>query len=276
METALEIVGPFLAMAKDKDKISDEEKIRRFDKMCDMKEEIIRKLSEHDEEFKKIKESNIEIEKKLEKLYKIIDEEEKYIYKEDIHVIEASCQLLYFDYWEKLDDISKKYLIMANYLYTLFKKDNIFDFSPSILEFGRSFENELIIKIYNGYIEWLGEKKKLKDPEQEYSLIKKAVNNANKYGEYYIPARKMIKYLTHVSDENFKNDYNEELKKYLDFNDIDKYIVSEKMFTDEADIIIAEYRNKSAHAGTVMSDEDVKNCLEKSKYVLSNFMKAID
>ena len=53
--------------------------------------------------------------------------------------------------WERLDEASKAFLPQAEYLFELFASDDVADFSPFIIQYCRSLENELLAKLFRSY-----------------------------------------------------------------------------------------------------------------------------
>lgn len=238
--------------------------------------EISPQLDEFEAEFNRIQNSNIELKERLKELDQLMDKGMNNTAKADWEVSSAACEAIYEGYWAKLNKQSQEYLTMANYLYNLFNTEGS-DFGPSVLEFGRAIENELIDKIFYGYIQSLKEQTdSMIDKGHKYGDVKSAMKSFKKNGEFYIPARTMVRYLTYLSDEEFENYYNEALKKYLASNSIDSSRVSEDTFTAMADEVFEKYRNNAAHPGQFFDEKDGRDCREKSKKVLKRFMSAVD
>ena len=188
----------------------------------------------------------------------------------------AACELIYKGFWEKLDVFSQKYLAMANYLFKLFSDDDK-DFSPSVLEFGLAVENELVRKIYFGYVTSLsGRTDGMVDRGRLYGALKTAVRNYTNNGEYYLPAREMVRYLSYLSDDDLANAYNDALKQYLSQHKIDSAPISEITFTETADELFDKFRNAAAHPGGTIPSDGARVCREKSKKVLKQFMNAVE
>ena len=164
---------------------------------------------------------------------------------------------------------------MAQYLYRLIENRNM-DYSPAVLEFGRTIENELVIKIFDGFIVSVSDKKSLLiDMGKRYEEMKKAISDYRNDRRYYLPAMKMVRYLENIADRQLENDYNEALKSYMDNNGIDKTKLSEKIFTSKAEKVF-EKRNKAAHQGTTINQESATKCRKNSDEVLRIFMDAIN
>lgn len=269
------IYGPVYELILKMQKAPPEELSALQQELYELNEKTRYKFMIFDEEFEKIRNDNIEIKEKLQKLNILLDERFANTSKDDLTICKISCENIYGGYWDKLDELSQKYLIMANYLYRLFSNSDK-DFSPSVLEYGRAVENELTYKIYKGYVERLSvNTSRMTDNGSRYGELRSAVRSyTNNNGEFYIPARAMVKYLKYLSDD-YINEYNEALKGYLASEGINEHPISENSFTSEADIIFDKYRNSAAHPGRTISEHEALKCKEKSKKVLKQFMSAL-
>lgn len=187
----------------------------------------------------------------------------------------ADCEIIYDSFWTKLDVLSQKYLVMANYLCNLFENDR-YDFSPSVVEFGRAVESELLCKIFSGFVHSLiGHAAGMVDSGNRYHKLKIAIHSLDNSGSFYLPARAMVKYLTYLSNPSGFNDYNDSLKNFLMGQGINSVPISEATFTDTADEIFDKYRNAAAHPGCTMAFAEAEACSEKTYNVLECFMNAV-
>ncbi len=229
-----------------------------------------------DDEYNAIRNSQSEMEEKIKALCNLLDEKMDQTAPVNMQFSKLACEDIYRGFWNKLDSISQKYLIMADYLHRVLTDEDA-DFSPLVLEYGRAVENELVEKIFYGFADSLvGHTEGMIDSGKQYGDLKKAIANHLKEGKSYIfPAKKMVDYLGNLSDESIENDYNEALKKYLIDNNIDKTPISSDEFTSMTDELFGKYRNKAAHQGQTMEKSEAGKCKEKSKKVLKRFMSAI-
>ena len=275
-KTTSEIYGPIYSIIKQMQNASPDEKERLEAELYLKSEEAFKEFESFDSEFARIRNANLELEEKICNLNELLDQKMSEMSELDMGNSLANCEIIYKGFWEKLDSYSQKYLVMANYLFNLFSnKDK--DFSPSVLEFGRAVENELVRKIYFGYVASLsGHTEGMIDHGSLYGALKNAIRSYTNNGEYYIPAREMVKYLSYLSEQDLVNAYNDALKKYLNEHHINIESISETSFTNNADEIFDKYRNTAAHPGEIIPSSDAKACREKSKKVLKRFMTAVD
>ena len=276
IKTASESFGLVLELVSQTKDASPEETARLIEEIYRRSEIVKKELESFDRNVARIRDENAELEIRIRKLNQVLDQKKEELSQLDMIDSVSACEMIYHDFWEKLDMYSRDYLAMANYLLKLFSEKEL-DYSLSVLEFGRAIENELVSKIYLGYVANLSENEiEIQDPANRYATLKKAVQNYTNNGECFIPARDMVKFLSYLSNEDAGNSYNDSLKQFLNENGIDVTLVSEKQFTDVADEVFKKYRNAAAHSGKTMSSDDAKACKEKSKKALKRFMNAIE
>ena len=269
------IIGPALRKLQEIRKASEEKLPDLYDELEALLEKVQSSYDSLQEKYDEIRKKNDDLEERIKELNSLLDKWMAETSPGDLACSRVSCEIIYKGYWDKLDEFSKKYLTMANYLYKLFSQEDA-DYSPSILEFGRAMENELVVKIYNGFVQRLsGHTDEMSDDGGKYVKLTEAVKYFGWKSKYYIPARAMVMYLGYLSDERINNDYNEALKKYLEDSGVDKRVVSEEKFVSDSDELFDEYRNNAAHPGSIMGADMATNCRERTKKVLKRFMSAL-
>lgn len=236
-------------------------------------------LKEFDDEFEQIRNSSLEFEEKIKSLNDLLDQRETMVLKEgilDFGISAAECEALFGkDVWDKLEEQTQRYIIMANYLLKIMQKNEA-DLSPSVLEYGRSVENELIEKIYRDFVKELdGKTYGMFDRDNSYALLIQAVRHLNG-DEFYIPSLEMVNYLKYLKRKGDKNDYNEAFKDYLGRKNINIEMISDDNLTGVAYELFDKYRNDAAHAGGELEEKDALKCKEKTKKVIKRVIKAIN
>lgn len=275
MKTSSEIYGPVISLIRKMQTASPEDRNVLEKELFKISEEAFQEFQTFDDEFLRIRNTNMKLEEKIHSLNELLDKKMEETSPLDMAANMATCEIIYKEFWAKLDIYSQKYLAMANYLFRLFSNDDK-DFSPSVLEFGRAVENELVRKIYYGYVSSLsGHTSGMIDTGSLYGELKSAIRSYTNNGEYYIPARAMVKYLSYLSDEDLQNAYNDALKQYLIENGVNHIPISESTFTCTADELFDKFRNTAAHPGNTMKLDDAEKCKEKSKKILKRFMSAV-
>ena len=235
-------------------------------------EETYKKFKTFDKQFDSIRNSEKDTDSKLKELDDLINANGKAINNMDLAMEMVGCEEIYSNIWNKLDDSTKTYLATAHYLYKI-ANQNLINSSPSVLEFGKAFENELIKKIFQGVINDASHYEYL-DYDERYKDLSIAVSNYLKNGYYYIPDRSMVKYLKYLGSDNISSEYKELMLQFIARNNIDAATLSDDNFTSRSDDYFAQYRNKAAHAGNDLTNDDLSKCKEKSKKLLKQFVKA--
>lgn len=275
MTNATALYGPMANhINKIKNASSDSERLALIDEMILLDSQLQKQFKEFDSEFDKICRKNIELEERIVLLDELLDKRMAETPKEDLDSSLISCQEIYKDSWNKLDSFSQKYLVMANYLYNILN-DDCPDFSPSILEYGRALENEFTKKIFDDFFDIIYLNCKDIEFGKDYQELKGAIKKYEEKGTYFIAERAQIRYLTYLSDINNQKKPTEKLRDCLNNKNIDISIISEESFTQAADTIFEQYRNKAAHPGITFNKDEASSCREKTKKVIKKFMKAV-
>ena len=267
-------IGPLLAEIIKLGNASPKEFLASQERIKALAEEAYDKWNKFIKQFVQIRDSEMDAEEKLKKFYALIDASKEETRLDVAHSM-VNCEKIYKGYWKKLDSFSQNCLAVADFLFNLFSEDEEY-FSPSVVEYGRAIENELVEKIYSGYVLSLcGNIQEMIDHGSLYGDLKSAVHKTERHKDYYISARNMVKYLTYLSNETINNPYNEALRRYLFANSIDERIISSDNFTLLADDIMDRFRNSAAHPGKMIDDDEAKECREKTEKVLERFMSAV-
>lgn len=229
------------------------------------------KLSAFDEEFNRIKAEDEELHTKIEQLNALLDEKMRSVSKLDFANSIAVCKTK-IKFWDCLDTYSQKYLAMANYLLDVLSMHSNADYSPAVLEYGRTLENELVVKIYDDFI---ANRLSCEDdlPEDNlYKDLRAAAINFTKYGNFQIPAQAMINYLSYMSDD-IDSDYRDAMIDYCDGRKIEYGKLSSNKFVSRAAQIIKK-RNDAAHWGHTLPSHVARACQDDSHDALKIFINA--
>ena len=141
-KTATEIYGPIFNLINQLVNATGDEKIQIEKALQEANTKTLHEFQSFDEEFDKIKNSNLELEDRLQSLNELLDKKMNETSHLDIDESKYACEKIYKPFWNSLDSLSQDYLAMAYYLFRLFSGENN-DFSPSVLEYCRAIENEL-------------------------------------------------------------------------------------------------------------------------------------
>lgn len=111
---------------------------------------VLEKLEKLEADFKDLKCENRDIEQKIMLMSSKLSKMEGMIQGEEIEDYYAMAQSLYVN-WEDFDLLTRKFLPLAEYLYSKLQKYDKPDYSPVILELCRAIENEFLLKIFKRY-----------------------------------------------------------------------------------------------------------------------------
>lgn len=127
-----------------------ENKLNEVNQKLDTLLEEIRALSS---DFKRIKELPREEEERLFKLYQSLDQKLDSIYKEQTLTIDNYIEEIkrWLDLWELLDKESQKFLPIAEFIFDELSRIPEADYSPFVVQYCRSLENEILKKLFEAY-----------------------------------------------------------------------------------------------------------------------------
>ena len=232
---------------------------------------VLEKLNGLEREFTDLKKENRDLEQKITLMTAKLSKLD--IQGEELEDYYALSQSLYSN-WDELDALTKKFIPLAEYLYSKLQKYDKPDYSPVILELCRAIENEFLLKIFRKYtLDLVGRKGanldsflatdrasfELKDKTGQFV---KAVSKAasTKKPEYTLGQMNTILSITGdsqiVAKSPLLKDFVDYLKDNTEVNDLldSKYI---KKIND----IVNKYRNPSAQP-EFMSLEKANECRE--------------
>ncbi len=268
-------IAELIIQANEADSYEDKEAL--LNQLMQMQQEFSKTIDSFENRFNEILNANSRLEEKNKELDRLLDEMADQISEGDYEISRIEAQDLYKTSWNELDEYSKKYLIMANHLYKVSKKDDI-DFSPAALEYGRALENEFLRRLYNDFVVSLGDTKEIvedEEPPEDYEPLRDAVMNCMEGRVFYLPARKMVKYLKQITWTMDPNPYISGLEAYIDAKEyLNKVQLTDKHFLYTADAVFKNYRNRAAHPGTVLAMEDGSDCQKKTQETLEFFIQA--
>jgi chaperonin cofactor prefoldin len=257
------------------------QKLTNIESKIDEIKTIILNLSN---DFKEIQNLPREIEEKISRLNKKLEEQISNLHFEqkqiDTYIKEIKN---WFDYYDLLETKSQKYLPEAEYIFDQISKLNNPDYSPFILQYCRAFENELLSKIFRAYVQSLIDRNIDFDLQFDWDLSKKESgkpNDENTFrlskhiqkcltintGEWFFEFGTMevnLRYLTGRTQEI--SPLLKDLKEFV-LGRFEKEILNIE-YLDEIKTIIRVYRNQSAHPNLMDIDKastfhkQMKECL---------------
>ncbi len=239
---------------------------------------IIQKIQVLQDDFTKIKNTSREDEEKILRMLSSLDRRMKSVLDEKRETIEEYEELTkrWLIYWDELHPSSKQFLPLAEYLYDELSSLQDADFSPFILQYCRTLENEILFKLFHHY--------------HNEGLLNQ---NTKELTAYDIKnGTKAMKFAQHVRRDNCKyplgdmhwilnllkptgSTYENSplLQHFMAF--LSKYFEEEltsREFLDQVKRIQQDFRNKAAHVSTLdlKSADECRALLRKS---LSRFFE---
>lgn len=232
---------------------------------------VLEKLNGLEREFTDLKKENRDLEQKITLMTAKLSKLD--IQGEELEDYYALSQSLYSN-WDELDALTKKFIPLAEYLYSKLQKYDKPDYSPVILELCRAIENEFLLKIFRKYtLDLVGRKGtnldsflatdrasfELKDKTGQFV---KAVSKAarTKKPEYTLGQMNTILSITGDSQIVAKSPLLKDFVDYLKDNTEVNNLLDSK-YIKKINDIVNKYRNPSAHP-EFMSLEKANECRE--------------
>ena len=111
---------------------------------------MLEKINALEHAFSDLKEETREVDQKIILMSSKLDRIEKSINEEDFEDYYVLCQSMYNN-WDALEELTRKLIPVAEYLFSSLQRYNKPDYSPVILELCRAIENEFLLKIFSRY-----------------------------------------------------------------------------------------------------------------------------
>lgn len=228
-------------------------------------------------DFEEIKKENREYEEKLLLLYKKIDRRflvKSQKLKDEIDQYTDLAKSLITN-WNKLEPLSKEYYPLAEYLFSKLQSLPEVDFSPVILQYCRTVENEFLKKLFTKFTRFIAtkyenvedfliqdlskdEKGKDKPTRQFANFIKNYQEKTDEDIRYTFGQMHYILQLASSSKIEKQSPLIKEFRSYIGDNFSGDVILSTE-YLNEINSIINDFRNKCAHPSK-LSFNDAKEC----------------
>ena len=111
---------------------------------------MLEKIDALEHAFLDLKDETREVDQKIILMSSKLDRIEKSINEEELEDYYVLCQSLYNN-WDELEDLTRRLIPVAEYLFSSLQRYNEPDYSPVILELCRAIENEFLLKIFTKY-----------------------------------------------------------------------------------------------------------------------------
>lgn len=232
---------------------------------------IIEKLTKLETDFSELKNESRSTEEKIMLMSSKLSKVEKDVAEEDLDDYYALAQSSYVN-WEELDELTRKFIPLAEYLYSKLQKFDKPDYSPVIIELCRAIENEFLLKIFRKYTLNLISKHKTSSSlnsflsidrgSQKTSQFAKAVGKAYKTQNPEYTLGQMNTILSFAKDVSVvrTSPLLQDFVEYLNNNTESKDLLDSK-YIEKINDIVNKYRNPSAHP-EYMSRQKAEKCKE--------------
>ncbi len=234
---------------------------------------VLEKLTKLESEFLELKRENRGLEEKIKLMTMKLSKIEGTVQGEELEDYYALAQSLYTN-WEDLDQLTRRFIPLAEFLYSKLQKYDKPDYSPVILELCRAIENEFLLKIFKRYTMDLVTRKgnslnsflatdrssfELKDKTGQFV---KAVSKASKTRKPEYTLGQMNTILSIMKDDSIvqKSPLLRDFDTYLQHN-TEAQMLLDSDYIRKVNEIVNKYRNPSAHP-EFMSIEKANECRE--------------
>ncbi|GAB5538321.1 MAG: hypothetical protein Salg2KO_04240 [Salibacteraceae bacterium] len=252
-----------------------ESRLETMNEKLDSMLELLQSLSQ---DFKSIKSLPRQDEEKLFRLYKSLDKKIDQLSKTDEFSIDNYIEEIkqWLHLWEALDDASKKFLPIAEFIFDELSKLEEPDFSPFVVQYCRSLENEILIKLFRAYHEHLLTIDDYNVAQEEFALDKVklfATMVSKDKRDYTLGTMNFIMSMLKDNGNTLKKSallqhFKAFALSYFEHN------LFEKEYLAELAEITSDFRNKAAHP-SIMSLEMALKCQELVRKNLNAFLESI-
>lgn len=232
---------------------------------------VLEKLTALEAGFTDLKNEKRDVEEKLTLMMSKLSKLDSAVESEEIEDYYALSQSLYSN-WDELDSLTRKFIPLAEYLYSKLQKYDKPDYSPVILELCRAIENEFLLKIFKKYTLDVVNRKgnnidlflatdrasfNLKDKTGQFvKAIAKA--SRTRKPEYTLGQMNTILSIMKEADTVRMSPLLVDFQSYLEQNTEAQNLLDAR-YINKINDIVKKYRNPSAHP-EFMSIEKANEC----------------
>lgn len=234
-------------------------------------DEILGKLNTLEGALADLKSESREVEQKLFLMSRKLEDIEESVSEDEIEDYYVLCQSLYNN-WDELDDLTRKLIPVAEYLFSMLQKYDKPDYSPVILELCRALENEFLLKIFRKYTLDVIERKGnaldtflVIDKSSGYlksktGIFVKAITKSvrTKRPEYTLGQMNTIMSFANNEATVSQSPLLQDFRNYLTQETVINHLLSIQYIRKINDLV-EQYRNPSAHPG-YMPLEKAQEC----------------
>ncbi|MDA3910285.1 MAG: N-6 DNA methylase [Bacteroidales bacterium] len=233
---------------------------------------VLKQIQGLSKDFQKIKNLPRSDESKILRMQIQLDEKLNLLVKEKsgikVYINEIK---LWFELWEMLEPESQKFIPQAEFLLDQINELEDADYSPFIIQYSRALENEILIKLFNSYHDFLIreniDRDKLTNNEFEnrktVSFAKSVKKDDRKYtfGTMNFIISLLKNGGSTLSQSLLLQNFKDYVSEYFESN------ILEKEYLKKLNTIVSEYRNKAAHPNIISAasamefHELIKECI---------------
>lgn len=257
---------------------------KRVDKKMDL---VLQSLEQLQIDLDDIRETDRNIEEKIYLISSRVDQRLGDIHetiKEDIRPYREILKRM-ITHWDDLDPLSQEFLPLAEYMYDKLGKMENADFSPVILQYCRSLENELLQKLFVGFSLYLYEKEKnlkvfLAEDFQNENTKKFAQpiyekrNKPKESIQFTLGAMKFVLVLTKRDEIVEKSPLLREFRYFIKHSFREQFILTDE-YIKQLQKIVDDYRNKCAHPYK-LGKEKASQCRDIVPHSLNKFLQGFE
>ena len=231
---------------------------------------VLEKLNGLETAFTDLKAESREIDQKLFLMSGKLDKLEKAIDTEELEDYYALCQSLYNN-WDELDELTRRLIPVAEYLFSKLQKYNKPDYSPVILELCRALENEFLLKIFKRYTfdiisrkgrnldSFLATDKASSFLQSRTGMFVKAIGKSarSRQAEYTLGQMNTIMSLVCDNSVLTASPLLQDFKDFLDEETVTRDLLNIQ-YIRKINELVERYRNPAAHPGFMTLDKAQK------------------
>jgi len=236
-------------------------------------DEIRGMLSQLVNDFSELKKENRDIEQKIYLMNSKLTKLEQRVPSDEFEAYSSMAQRQY-DNWDALEPLTKRFIPLAEYLYSQLQKLEDPDYSPVIIELCRAIENEFLLKIFRKYTldlidryndrdslsDFLSDDRSSRELSQKTGVFAKAITRASRTlsPEYTLGQMNTILSLCGDSSIVSRSPLLQDFIEYLR-NNMEAAELLDSDYISKINAIVNNYRNPSAHP-EYMPREKAEEC----------------
>lgn len=236
-------------------------------------DEIRGMLSQLVNDFSELKKENRDIEQKIYLMNSKLTKLEQRVPSDEFEAYSSMAQRQY-DNWDALEPLTKRFIPLAEYLYSQLQKLEDPDYSPVIIELCRAIENEFLLKIFRKYTldlidryndrdslsDFLSDDRSSRELSQKTGVFAKAITRAFRTlsPEYTLGQMNTILSLCGDSSIVSRSPLLQDFIEYLR-NNMEAAELLDSDYISKINAIVNNYRNPSAHP-EYMPREKAEEC----------------